>query len=122
MAMRERPTRIMSGQGSQLTALHNSIKTKSLNWEQIGGCQWRNDLAKSRTKANKVTIWRTLFGMLRGKDPTQSHVKLCAARVTAANVANGQPIALRSRTRRTSGAPLEPQAVQDDQYLGSNRQ
>ena len=112
---------VTSGQEGQLTIAHNSVKTESLNWEQIGGCQWRNDLAESRVKASKVTRWCTLFRMLRGDDPTQSHVELCATLAAVANVAGGQPIPLRSRTRRTSGAPLEPQAVQDNQYLGPNR-
>ena len=37
VAMREEPIRVTSGQGSQLTASHNSVKTESLNWEQKGG-------------------------------------------------------------------------------------
>ena len=81
----------MSGQGSQLTASHNSVKTKSLNWEQIGGYQGRNNLAESRAEASKVTFWHTLFGMLRGDDPTLSHVELCAVLAAAANVASGHP-------------------------------
>ena len=75
---------VTSGQEGQLTIAHNSVKTESLNWEQIGGCQWRNDLAESRVKAGKVTLWRTLFRMLRGDDPTLSPVQLCAALATAA--------------------------------------
>ena len=90
MAMREGSARVTSGQRSQLTAAHNSIKTKSLNWEHIGGCQWRNDLAESQAKASKVMFWRTLFGMLRGDDPTLSHGELCAALVTVANIARGR--------------------------------
>ena len=89
VAMGEGPTRVMSGQRSQLTASHTSIRTESLNWEQIEGCLRRNDLAESRVKASKVALWCMLFRMLRGDDPTLNHVELCAARAKAANVASG---------------------------------
>ena len=72
-------------------------------------------------KASKVTLKRTLFKPLRGEDPTLSHGELCTVLAMAANMASNQPVALGSHTRRTLGAPLEPQAVQDDQYLGSSR-
>ena len=38
VAVSDRPTRVTSDHGSQPTASHNSVKTKSLNLEQIGGC------------------------------------------------------------------------------------
>ena len=85
------------------------------------GCQSRDDLTKSPVETSKGLLWRMLFRMLRGDDSTLSHVELHAALATAGNVASSQPIPLRSHTRRTAEAQVELQAVQDNQYLGSDR-
>ena len=113
LAMRDRPNRVTSDQGSQLNASHNTIKNDSLAGAQIegreveletacefvpAGWQWRNDLAKLRVTASKETLKRTLFKMLRGEDPTPSYSELCAVLATAANMASNQPVALSSRT------------------------
>ena len=56
MAMRGRPTKVVSDQGSQLIASDNTVKIDLLNWEQVESCQWRNGQAKSRVTAIKVTL------------------------------------------------------------------
>ena len=138
VAMRDRPTRVTSDPGRQLTASLNTVKID--DWEQTegwemeqdaawefvpAGCQWRNNLAESRVKASKVRLKRTLVKMLRGEDPTPSHNELCAILATGANVASDLPTTLGSRSSnnfmslalkhlllgRNSVAPLEPQAI-----------
>ena len=64
----EGPTRVMSGQRSQLTTARNCVKTESLNWEPTGGCQGRDDLTKSPVETSKGLLWRTLSRILRGDD------------------------------------------------------
>ena len=92
VAMRKGSTRITSNQGSQLTAYHNSVKTKSLNWVQTGGVQWRNDLAVSQAEARKAMFFRMLFEILRGDDPILSHIEYYTASATAVNVAYGRTL------------------------------
>ena len=80
VAMRDRPTRVASNKGSQLTASHNTVKIVWLGWEEIesgevergaasetvpAGCQWRTDLAESQGTVSKLTLTRTLFRMLK---------------------------------------------------------
>ena len=108
VTMRRGPTIITSGQGSQLTASHDSAKAKSLNWEQTSGVQWKSNIAASQAEASKATFWRMLFERLRGDDSILSHVEYYTALATAANVAYGQHIALRLHAGTASGAALEP--------------
>ena len=72
-------------------------------------------------KTRKMALKDMLIKMPRGEEPTPGHGELCTVLVMAANVASERPVALGSRMRRTLGAPLEPQAVQDKQYLKASR-
>ena len=85
-------------------------------------------------KAIKVTLKHMLSKAMSGEKPTLSYSELCMVLAMAANVVNDRPVALRSHTNdnfealtvnqllgRTSGATLEPQAVEDGQYFGASR-
>ena len=85
-------------------------------------------------KVIKATLKHMLLNALGGEEPTPSYSELCTVLVMVANVVNKLPVALRSPMdndfvplvsstplRRTSGALLEPQAVQVKQYLGVSR-
>ena len=105
-------------------------------WDFVSaGHQWRNELAKSRVKAFKVTLKQMLSKTLSGDKLTLTYDELCTVLTMAANVVNDPPIALRTRTHgnlvprtvnqllsgRASGAVMEPHAVQDELYIGASR-
>ena len=73
MATRDKPTKMMRDQGSQLTASLNTTKINSLNREPIDGREAERYTAwelvparrQSRAKDSKVTLNHTIFKMLR---------------------------------------------------------
>ena len=107
--MRDRPTKVVSDQGSQLISSDNSIKGYLLSWEQVQGqearskttwefvpasCQWRSGLVESRVRTLTVTLKYVLYRTLRGEEPTLSYKDLCTLLAMVANAVNQRPVAL----------------------------